>query len=169
MMDTHTLLLTKLFLFIWQNCVQWPYLSQVHFLGSIELNLLSVTSVPFRNNWKKSLCILWFCTGTWEMENLSLQGSDILNEYSVNIELVIKFHACIRVLWVPTHSGKLSPADVRSVSKEKKVFTDQWDSSLIPDLLMEMRVYVFSFHDAEWSKRKRRIVEYFSEQFLRNG
>lgn len=96
--DVHAILLKKLLLFIWWGYVQWPYCSQVHFLRSMELNFLPVTSVQFRNNRKKTLYILQFCTGVSEMKNLSLEGFDIQNEHSVNIELIIKFLACIRGL-----------------------------------------------------------------------
>ena len=59
-------------------------------------------------------------------------------------------------------SSKLSPADVRSVPKQKKIFLDHWENSLILSLLTEMQTYMFSFHDAQWSKRKELILGYFT-------
>lgn len=87
------------------------------------------------------------------MKNLSLEGFDTEHERSVNIEGIIKFCA-VSVLWVLVLSGKASPADVRSVPKWKKAFLDHWDNSLIPSLLVETQIYMFSFHDAQWSTRK---------------
>lgn len=66
------------------------------------------------------------------------------------------------MLWISVHSDKLSPADVRIVPKQKNIFSDHWDNSLIPSLLTEVQTYIFSFHEAQWSKRKEVILGYFT-------
>lgn len=95
------------------------------------------------------------------MKNLSLEGFDVQNEHSVNIERVIKFHACISAPDFNSFRQAIT-CWCQSGFKQKNIFLDHWDNSLISSLLTEMQTYMLSFHDVQWSKRKEKMLGYFT-------